>query len=385
MQLRLDDIWLLALLHLLPDLLAQDPYNANTRFQSSHGIDSVMKNIQQKSYRVVNSMFVLDLGRDQKLFDDPVFHCCVIGKSDAELATASRVYFRLLHLHPISISITFTSSGDFKLSEALLGSRDDLSTLAFRGVVDAISNMVTNVDEAPFRLDALYVPHLIETWDKFYSTIVEDFTWKSLTQVYKIFFSLEFFGNPVGLITNLGSGVLSFFYEPAMGLMKSPKDFAKGMQKGTANLLKSSVEGLAHTAGKLTETLGRGVKMMSLNDEYIKKQRASSNSSAPKNVGEAVGRGLKDLAGGIYGGTDRCCVRSVPNVQEGGFEGCCNGTSARTCWAWSQTSSRCARYVNTYISRHQKFCKYVRQTKAIHAIPSTTLFFTGDPRAIFKT
>ena len=87
--------------------------------------------------------------------------------------------------------------------------------------------MVTNVDEAPFRLDALYVPHLIETWDKFYSTIVEDFTWKSLTQVYKIFFSLEFFGNPVGLITNLGSGMLSFFYEPAMGLMKALKTLQK--------------------------------------------------------------------------------------------------------------------------------------------------------------
>ena len=65
LQLRLDDIWLLALL-IYSDLLAQDPYNANTRFQSSHGIDSVMKNIQQKLYRVVNSMFVLDLGRDQK-------------------------------------------------------------------------------------------------------------------------------------------------------------------------------------------------------------------------------------------------------------------------------------------------------------------------------
>ena len=53
--------------------------------------------------------------------------------------------------------------------------------------VDAISNMVTNVDEAPFRLDALYIPHMLNTWDKFSSTITEDYMWKSLTQIYKIF------------------------------------------------------------------------------------------------------------------------------------------------------------------------------------------------------
>ena len=192
--------------------------------------------------------------------------------------------------------------------------------------------MVTNVDEAPFRLDALYVPHLIETWDKFYSTIVEDFTWKSSTQVYKIFFSLEFFGNPVGLITNLGSGCFHFFMSLLWALMKALKTLQK-VCKRVLQIFKKLVEGLAHTAGKLTETLGRGVKMMSLNDEYIKKQRAS-NSSALKNVGEAVGRGLKDLAGGIYGGLTGVVYDPYRMYKKEGLKGAATGL-CKDCWAES--------------------------------------------------
>jgi hypothetical protein len=50
-------------------------------------------------------------------------------------------------------------------------------------------------------------------------------------QVYKILGSADFLGNPVGLFSSLGTGVLDFFYEPAQGLVKSPEDFGKGLAK----------------------------------------------------------------------------------------------------------------------------------------------------------
>lgn len=39
--------------------------------------------------------------------------------------------------------------------------------------------------------------------------------------------SVEFLGNPVGLINNLGTGVYDFFYQPAVGLVSSPEEFGK--------------------------------------------------------------------------------------------------------------------------------------------------------------
>ena len=38
-----------------------------------------------------------------------------------------------------------------------------------------------------------------------------------------MFGSFEFLGNPVGLVSDLGTGVLDFFQEPAKGLLKSPQ------------------------------------------------------------------------------------------------------------------------------------------------------------------
>lgn len=51
---------------------------------------------------------------------------------------------------------------------------------------------------------------------------------QALRQWYKVVGSVEVLGNPVGLVSSLGSGVMDFFYEPAKGLVKSPKDFGKG-------------------------------------------------------------------------------------------------------------------------------------------------------------
>ena len=76
--------------------------------------------------------------------------------------------------------------------------------------------------------------------------IVSHYVSKVLTQVYKILLSIDMLGNPVGLLGDVGSGVVSFFYEPAMGLMKSPTDFAAGVGKGTKQLLTSSISGVAN-------------------------------------------------------------------------------------------------------------------------------------------
>jgi hypothetical protein len=39
-------------------------------------------------------------------------------------------------------------------------------------------------------------------------------------KIYGILGSVDFLGNPVSLVSTLGTGVADFFYEPAMGLVK---------------------------------------------------------------------------------------------------------------------------------------------------------------------
>ncbi len=60
---------------------------------------------------------------------------------------------------------------------------------------------------------------------------------KSILQVYKILGSMDFIGSPVNLVSNLGTGLMDFFYEPAKGIVKSPKDFGLGIAKGNKAII----------------------------------------------------------------------------------------------------------------------------------------------------
>ena len=66
-------------------------------------------------------------------------------------------------------------------------------------------------------------------------------------------------GNPVGLVQNLGTGVLDFFYEPAQGLVKSPKDFGMGLAKGTSSLVRNTIYGTFNTVAKITGAMAKGL------------------------------------------------------------------------------------------------------------------------------
>ena len=54
----------------------------------------------------------------------------------------------------------------------------------------------------------------------FIARIQAHYTQQALAQIYKVLGSYEFMGSPVSLVSNLGSGVYDFFYEPANGLVK---------------------------------------------------------------------------------------------------------------------------------------------------------------------
>lgn len=56
----------------------------------------------------------------------------------------------------------------------------------------------------------------------FIARIQAHYTQQVLAQLYKVLGSYEFMGSPVSLVSNLGTGVYDFFYEPANGLVKVP-------------------------------------------------------------------------------------------------------------------------------------------------------------------
>jgi hypothetical protein len=90
------------------------------------------------------------------------------------------------------------------------------------------------------------------------SRITQHYTRAAIRQAYLLVGSADFLGNPVSFVSNLGTGVKDFFYEPAKGMVKSPEEFGKGLAKGTSSLIKKSTYALFDTASKLTGTVAKG-------------------------------------------------------------------------------------------------------------------------------
>src|SRR4051812_22096177 len=114
-------------------------------------------------------------------------------------------------------------------------------------------------------------------------------------EAYKIFGSVEFLGNPVGLATELGTGTMSFFAEPAKGLMISPEAFASGASKGTANLLKGTIGGLMSAASSVTNSASKAMATASGDEAFMSKQAAGRNAHQPEHVGEGIKMGVQAL------------------------------------------------------------------------------------------
>ena len=63
-----------------------------------------------------------------------------------------------------------------------------------------------------------------------------------LLQVHKVVGSFDFLGDPVGLLSNLSTGVKDFFYEPIEGLRPDGKGFLYGLGKGGTSLVSNTMQ-----------------------------------------------------------------------------------------------------------------------------------------------
>lgn len=84
-------------------------------------------------------------------------------------------------------------------------------------VVNALTMALGNVKDAPLRMNALAITDMRLTAVDLQTRIMYHYRQDVLRQLYRILGSADFIGNPVGLFTNVSSGVADIFYEPFNG------------------------------------------------------------------------------------------------------------------------------------------------------------------------
>ncbi|POM58414.1 Vacuolar protein sorting-associated protein, partial [Phytophthora palmivora] len=265
-----------------------------------------------------------------------------------------KVYFALLHIHPMDFDITFRSdvfqtSTTISLHEAsfkktkIPGSHADEmkrsssapssfgevsseeSSSAMTWAIPSLTMHVPDLDNAPVRLNALMIEHAFGTSGDLTRRVSKYYTRQLWKQLHKILGSFDFLGNPVGFLDHIGTGVRDFVYEPLEGLKIGGKGFSKGLAKGTASLMSNTVDGTFDAASKISGTFGQGFANLSLDDHY-QQHRARARRRHVRGLREGLMQGSRELSLGVYEGVAGLVLNPMRGAQESGAVGFVRGT-----------------------------------------------------------
>uniref|UniRef100_A0A5K1JWH3 CHIP6 n=1 Tax=Ganoderma boninense TaxID=34458 RepID=A0A5K1JWH3_9APHY len=209
-----------------------------------------------------------------------------------DISYGQELYFEVLELQPIQLAISFMRT------ERVSGEDQLLLRNPIAVVINAITMAVGNVNDAPLEMNALAIKDMRLTWPDLQDRIMHHYRQEVLRQLYRILGSADFIGNPVGLFTNVSSGVADIFYEPFNGVvMHGNKDIGIGIAKGAASFVKKTVFGFSDSFTKFTSSVGKGAEafassVVSGMEGIVLKPIEGAESEGAKGFFKGVGKGL---------------------------------------------------------------------------------------------
>ncbi|KAE9013904.1 hypothetical protein PF005_g9408 [Phytophthora fragariae] len=311
--------------------------------------------IRMKSIPIETMMESLGEYRENTLSDELNPLKSLESYTETSSSETRKVYFALLHIHPMDFDITFRSdvfqtsttislheAASFKKMKMAGGHADELkrsssapfsfgetsgdeSSSAMTWAIPSLTMHVPDLDNAPVRLNALMIEHAFGTSGDLTRRVSKYYTRQLWKQLHKILGSFDFLGNPVGFLDHIGTGVRDFVYEPLEGLKIGGKGFSKGLAKGTASLMTNTVDGTFDAASKISGTFGQGFANLSLDDHY-QQHRARARRRHVRGVREGLVQGSRELSLGVYEGVAGLVLNPMRGAQESGAVGFVRGT-----------------------------------------------------------
>nr|CAB3267626.1 vacuolar protein sorting-associated protein 13D [Phallusia mammillata] len=232
-------------------------------------------------------------GRDSEVLDEAKMDLnrAICNVMDDSVATATRFYFDTIRLSaaPMRLSVITTS----RLIPEL------------KAVKRALRFSLVQFERAPVAIQAYAKRHLFET----VAFILADFS-KHLRdqlkgQAAKILGSVDFLGNPIGLLTDVRAGMT-------------------GLAKGNLpNMVKHITHGISDSTAKVVSTLSGGLGEITMDEDYEDKRRAIQSNA--KNAGGHVVAGLQGFMAGMIGGLTSVITQPVRGAQSDGTRGFIKG------------------------------------------------------------
>jgi hypothetical protein len=183
---------------------------------------------------------------------------------------------------------------------------------------------LVNVYQSPITLRGLEIQHALSSVSEFADHVGRHYLEQMIGQAAYVLGSSAALGNPVKFVGDLSAGIRDFLVEPAHGATLGPLQFASGVSKGTASLLRNFAQGMSASAFAVGDSLGTGVAALSLDRQYVHARRARA-LDRPSNIATGFMYGLRDLSGGLYGGVTGILSQPFRGAKRDGLVGLVRG------------------------------------------------------------
>lgn len=140
--------------------------------------------------------------------------------------------------------------------------------------------------------------------------IVTHYSSQLTKQVFGIVGSLAILGAPADFISNVGTGVRDFFYEPIQGAVHGPRQFIEGLEAGTQSLARGVFVGVVRGAANVAGAVNSNLAGLTADDEFIDERKAHqrmltdamSRGHAKRSFGDSLNLAYASVARGVKSG-----------------------------------------------------------------------------------
>ncbi|KAL7555842.1 hypothetical protein ACA910_017345 [Epithemia clementina (nom. ined.)] len=131
-------------------------------------------------------------------------------------------------------------------------------------------NLLPAVSDAPVRLEGKALDHVFESPSEIAQSIGKFYRIETFKQIYKIFGSLDFVGNPTILFTSFFPGLSDLILIPSQAFVKyrKPLSVGLGFAKGTLSLFSHSASGSFGYSSKIFAAAGQLLASLSFDRDF---------------------------------------------------------------------------------------------------------------------
>lgn len=235
--------------------------------------------------------------------------------------TGADLYFEMLHIQPAQMNLSFVRTERVNVDDK----SDAENTLMF--FLNVLTMAIGNINDAPVKLNALMMENVRTSWPVLIQAVSTHYGQGFFYQLHKILGSADFLGNPVGLFTNISSGIMDIFYEPYQGFIMNdrPSELGIGLAKGSLSFVKKSVYGVSDSISKVTGSISKGLSVVTMDKSFQNRRRVNKTRNRPKHALFGLTTGATSffdaLASGITGIAEAPMHGAATDGAAGFFKG----------------------------------------------------------------